>query len=176
MRRQLTSGCWTVVVGLALMMDGCDGGQIRQSARMEHFEVQDGDFRLIAKASLDLIDPKGSITTVVVSPQLDRRARTALKAVANVVVNDDQVASDGTLPARYFRVRTFTIDDGVAFIEGQLGPVTNTITPAGQRDCGRIYTIPIELIGGDWVSRSYKVETCAGGRDWVAVDSDTPSD
>jgi len=157
-------------------MSGCDGAQIRQSARMQKFEAQDGDFRLIAIASFDLIDPKKLITTIVVSPQLEHRARIALKAVAKVV-DENQVASDGTLPTGYFRVRTFTIDDdGVAFMEGQLGPVTNALTPAGMRDCGRIYTVPIELKGGDWVSRTYKITTCTESRNWVPVDADSRSD
>ena len=161
--------CWRLL-GLALLLVGCDGAQIRQTARMENFVAEDGDFRLIAKASFDLIDSKGSITTIVVPHSAERRVRAALKAVAKVI-DEDQVAADGTLPAGYFRVRTFTIEDGVAYLEGQLGPVTNAVTAAGMRDCGRIYTIPIVLRGGDWVSRSYKVETCNEGRNWVPTDS-----
>ena len=160
--------CWKLLP-LVLLLAGCDGAQMRQTARMEHFEANDGDFRLIAKASFDMIDPKKSITTIIAPPELDPRALAALKTIAKVVPTD-RVPAD-MMPAGHFRVRTFSIDDGVAFLQGQLGPVTNAVTAAGLRDCGTIYTVPFELRGGDWASRTYKIETCAESRHWVPVDA-----
>ena len=157
---------------VALLIAGCDGAQLRQTARMQHFEANENDFRLIAKTSFEMIDPKASITTIIVPPELEPRAVAALKTIAKVLPAD-RTSADMTMPAGYFRMRAFSIEDGVAFIEGQLGPVTNAMTPAGLRDCGTIFTVPFELRGGDWVSRTRKIETCAASRHWVAVDADT---
>ncbi len=154
---------------LVCLSVGCDGMQYRQNLR-KNFEADQGDFNSIAKASFKMIDPNGAITTAVVSASIDNRARAALKRILTVV-DATQVPSSQVykLPEGYFLVQKFSIADGEAILEGQLGPVTNTLTAANLPDCGKLYTVVYYLEAGDWVSHSYKVTTCAESRHWVPV-------
>jgi hypothetical protein len=76
----------------------------------------------------------------------------------------------GTLPTGYFRVTEFSIEDGAAHLDGQLGPATGLMTAANMPDCGKGLSISFYLEGGDWVSHAYKTTTCAESRHWVPVD------
>ena len=80
-----------------------------------------------------------------------------------------------TLPAGYFFVRSFAIEDGEARLEGQLGPVTGLMTAANMPDCGKEYTVVFYIEGGDWVNHDYKVSTCSESRHWVPVDGASAS-
>jgi hypothetical protein len=164
----------TVLIVL-LLVSACDGAAYQQNLRLSHFEISEGDYHSIAVATFKLIDAQGSIHTIVVPPDLDRRAVDALKHVAKVVRADASMPpSDGSLPAGVFVLHDFSIDEESATIEGLLGPVTHAMTAANLPDCGKTFTVAFTLQGGDWVSHSYKTGTCAGTRHWVPVDAKTP--
>lgn len=138
------------------------------------------DFNAIADTTFTLIDPKGDIRMIVIPSTLDRRAVAALRRVRPVApfVQAASTANE-VLPAGYFLIRTFSIgekegNEVAANVEGQLGPVTRTVTGANIPDCGKIYSVAFELTGGEWFSPSYKIETCAESRHWVPVDSSQP--
>jgi hypothetical protein len=154
-----------------LVLTGCDGMKYRQAKRMADFQITQYDFSAIAETSFGLIDPKENIKVIVLPGGLDPRAVIALKRVHPTVAFDARFSE--TLPAEYFVVRNFDIamEDGeaMATLQGQLGPVTNTLTAVGLPDCGRIYTVVFVLTGGDWYSPSYKVEDCSQSR--VPVDA-----
>lgn len=161
---------------LLCLLVGCDGAKYRQSQHRENLDATEEDYFSLAQASFKLIDPKGAITTIVVPAELDPRARAALKKIAKLV-SPSQIPSsqDYLLPAGYFSLQTFSIEDGQSNIEGQLGPVTPSITAAGLPDCGKNYTVVFFLEGLDWVSHSYKITTCTESRHWVPVDAAAPS-
>lgn len=165
---------WLTII-LSLSLAACDGAQMRHNARPDDSKTFDQDYHVIAVATFKLIDKKGEITTIVIPPGFDALRKNALKGIAKIVVSDDDPHRQGyTLPAGYFAMRTFTIEDGIATIIGQLGPVTATITSVGLPDCGKIYTAQFFLENGDWASHSYKVETCAQLREWWPVDAAAP--
>ena len=162
---------------LLLVLTACDGAKLKQELRMHDFAVTDGDFYDIAKDTFARIDPHGAITTIVVPSDADPRVRKVLKTIARVVAPSavPQSANE-SLPAGYFALQSFTIDDGVAMIEGQLGPVMRSVTAAGLPDCGKLYSVMYAIEGGDWVSHSYKVTRCDQTRHWVPIDeADKPS-
>jgi hypothetical protein len=171
--------CAVVLAAAALLIVGCDGMKLKQARRLKDFSVSADDFNQIAEATFALIDPKKNITTIVIPPTLDLRAIAALKRVRPVTAFVP-VAPTAVeiLPAGYFLVRTFTIvgDDAQAqaTIEGQLGPVTRTMTAANLPDCGTIYSVVFFLTGGDWFNPSYMVETCAESRHWTPIDAQQP--
>ena len=162
-----------------LLIAACDGMQYRQERRVANFAISADDFDAIAQTTFALIDPKGEIKTIVISSPLDTRAIAALKRVRPVVpFAPASAATSEILPSGYFLVRTFSIGavdaEPEARIEGQLGPVTKTITPANIPDCGKIYSVAFVLKGGDWFSPSYKIETCAESRHWVPINASEP--
>jgi hypothetical protein len=153
----------------------CDGLQYRRQAREVNPAINDADYQLIAVATFKLIDPKGNIKVIVIPPDLDARRKDALKGIAKLITSSDDPDRQGyTLPADYFSLQTFSIEDGVATIEGQLGPVTGAITSVGLRDCGKIFNVGFYLEDGDWASHSYKIRTCDQLRVWWPVDSEQP--
>lgn len=162
-----------VVALLCVGLVACNGLQYQQAKRMKDFQVTQADFNSIAVAAFKLIDPKGDIETIVAPASLDPRARQALKNVHPVVAAAPGPAN--TLPARYFLVREFIVDEGVANLDGQLGPVTGLMTAANLPDCGKEYTVAFAIEGADWVSHTYKVATCAESRHWVPVDEPSPT-
>ena len=141
----------------------------------KNFEVEDQDFHSIAVATFKLIDPQGTITTVVMPPDIDPRARAALKKMkALISAAEIPQSRNYVLPEGYFVLQTFEIADGEAMIAGQLGPVTRSLTAANIPDCGKIYTVAFYVQGADWVSHSYKIETCTESRHWVPIDAAQP--
>jgi len=146
--------------------------QSQQAKRMADFQVTQRDFDAIAVATFKLIDTKGQIRTIVAGASLDSRARQALKDVHPVVTSPP--GAPNTLPVGYFLVQTFSVEEGEAHLDGQLGPVTGLMTAAGMRDCGKEYSVAFYIEGGDWVSHAFKVSTCAESRHWVPVDEASP--
>jgi hypothetical protein len=149
-------------------LTACNGATYLQTRRMADFHVDQRDFDAIAAETFRQIDAHGAIETIVAPPSLDPRARAALKRVHPLVAVAPGAA--GTLPAGYFLVREFEVDEGEAHLEGQLGPVTGRTTAAGIADCGKEYSIAFAIEGGDWVNHAYKTSTCAQSRHWVPVD------
>jgi hypothetical protein len=139
--------------------------QARQAERMKDFEATQWDFDAIARAAFKTIESKGEVTTIVLSKGLNPHALEALRHVHPTV--PVAPGAPGTLPAGYFRVSAFTIEDGAAQLDGQLGPATGLMTAANMPDCGRGLSVAFYLEGGDWVSHAYKTTTCAESRDWT---------
>jgi len=152
--------------------NGMEARQAKQDARMKNFEATQWDFDAIARAAFKTIESKGEVTTIVVPKGLDPRALDALRHVHPTVATIPGAA--GTLPAGYFRVSAFTIDDGAAELAGQLGPATGLVTAAGMPDCGKGFSVSYYLEGGDWVSHAYKTTSCAESRHWAPLDPKTP--
>ncbi|MEO5623293.1 MAG: hypothetical protein ABIQ78_07755 [Dokdonella sp.] len=147
--------------------------QYQQAKRMVDFHVTQQDFDSIARATFKLIDGKGGIDTIVAPLALDPRARQALKNVHPTIAVPPGPAN--TLPAGYFLVKKFSVDEGEASLDGQLGPVTGLMTAANMPDCGKEYSVAFYIEGGDWVSHAYKVETCAESRHWVPLEEASTS-
>jgi hypothetical protein len=162
-----------VIALLCSFLAACNGVQTQQARRMADFQVTQRDFDAIAIATFKLIDAKGEIGTFVASASLDQRARQALRNVHPVV--SVAPGAPNTLPAGYFLVRTFEVEEGQATVDGQWGPVTGVITAANMPDCGKQYSVAFYIEGGDWVSHAYKVSTCAESRHWVPADEASPS-
>ena len=152
--------------------NGMEARQAKQAARMADFEATQWDFDVIARAALKTIDSKGEVTTLVVPKGLDPRALDALRRVHPTV--PAAPGAPGTLPAGYFRVNAFRIEDGAAELDGQLGPATGLMTAANMPDCGKGYSVSFYLEGGDWVSHAYKTTTCAESRHWAPLDEKAP--
>jgi hypothetical protein len=146
----------------------CNGATYMQAKRMTDFQVTQHDFDAIAVVTFKQIDAHHGIETIVAPASLDPRARQALRNVRPVVAAAP--GPQGTLPAGYFLVREFSVDEGEAHLEGQLGPVTGLMTAANMPDCGKEYSIVFSIEGGDWVNHAYKMSTCAESRHWVPVD------
>ena len=131
------------------------------------FELQDGDFGLIAGAAVSVIERYGSVNHFVVAPDIDRRAQAAL-ARLRPVIPASRLAGNPALPAGYFLVESFRIDaDGNAMIEGDLGP---TGCPGG---CGRNISMPYLLQGNDWFNPSVKIVDYSQHRDVIPVNPAT---
>lgn len=128
----------------------CNGLQYQQAKRMKDFQVNQSDFDSIAVATFKLIDAKGDIVTIVAPHSIDSRARQALKNVHPVV--DAAPGPANTLPTGYFLVRQFSVEEGGANVEGQLGPVTGLMTSANMPDCGKEYSVAFYIEGGDWLA------------------------
>lgn len=159
----------------AMLIAGCAHYNYRPN-----FKVEDYDFYALAKVGLDKIDPDGRISTVAVPSGLDPRIRSAyerlkhLKRLTGVISASEIPQSPGyKLPPGYFRLEEFTIQNRIAEIKGQVGPVTRKMTGANMPDCGRIYTIIFTIESDDWVSHAYKVEQCDKSRHWTPVGSPT---
>ena len=150
---------------------GCNGTQLT-AARMKNFEATQDDFDAIARAAFKIIETNGEVTTIVVPKGLDVRAADALRRVHPTVATPP--GAPNTLPAGYFRVSAFGIEDGEAHLDGQLGPVTGLMTAANMPDCGKGYSVSFYIEAGDWVSHAYKTTTCAESRHWVPLD-ESPS-
>lgn len=158
---------------LCLVFAACDGGAVRQASRMTNFEATQQDFDSIARDVFKKIDPSRNVIFIVVPAGIDPRARKALERVHHVVP-----AAPGppdTLPDGYFSVHTFTIEDGEAHIDGQLGPATGRMTSANMPDCGKNYSVAYYMEGGDWVSHGFKLRVCTESRHWTPLDDATPT-
>ena len=148
-------------------LPGCNGTQLT-AARMTNFEATQQDFDSIARAAFKIIESKGDVTTIVVPKGIDPRALAALRRVHPTVPSAP--GAPGTLPDGYFRVSAFSIEDGEAHLDGQLGPVTGLMTAANMPDCGKGYSVSFYIEAGDWVSHAYKTTTCAESRHWIPLD------
>lgn len=127
----------------------------------EAFQLRDGDFGLIAKAALDIVERSGPVRTFVVPPSLDPRALAALRRL-RPVVPEAQLAGTA-LPAGYFRLQDFSFDGDVAAFAGDLGPT-------GCADgCGKNLSVPFILRGDDWFNPSYKIVDYSQRREVVPV-------
>lgn len=160
----------TLLIGSSL--SACNGLQYQQDKRMANFQVTQRDFDAIAVVTFKQIDVKGDIGTIVAPASLDARAREALRHVHPIVATAPGPAK--TLPVGYFLVREFSVEEGEAHLDGQLGPVTEMMTAANMRDCGKEYSIAFTIEGGDWVNHGYKAATCAESRHWVPADEPSP--
>jgi hypothetical protein len=149
--------------------NGMEARQARQAERMKDFEATQWDFDVIARAAFKTIESKGEVSTIVVAKGLDPRALDALRHVHPTIAAVP--GAPGTLPAGYFRVNAFTIEEGAAQLDGQLGPATGLMTSANMPDCGKGFSVSFYLEGGDWVSHAYKSTTCAESRHWSPVDA-----
>jgi hypothetical protein len=152
-------------------LPGCNGQAARdakQMERMSNFEPTQWDFDVIARAALMTIEGQGEVTTIVVEGRIGPQALAALRRVHPVL--STAPGPVGTLPAGYFRVTTFTVDEGMGKLDGQLGPATGIMTAANMPDCGRTFSISYALEGGDWVSHAYKTSTCSESRNWTPLD------
>lgn len=166
--RSLTRG---LLSALMVSLIAACSGEMYAKKRMANFRADQTDFDQLAIGAFKIVDPTGSIHTIAVPPGFDPRASLALRHVAKVVPSTSVPRSkDVLLPAGYFEMKEFSVEDGVAMIEGQLGPVTNALTAANIPDCGKIYTVVYELEGADWVSHSHRIETCTESRHWVPID------
>ena len=152
--------------------NGMEAKQQKQSERMRDFEATQWDFDSIARAAFKTIESGGEVSKLVVPDGLDPRALNALRQVHPIV--SSAPGAPGTLPAGYFRVTAFTIEDGAARLDGQLGPATGLLTAANMPDCGKGYSLSFYLEGGDWVSHAYKTTTCAESRNWTPTDGKPP--
>jgi len=153
---------------LCCALVGCNGGKVKQAERMNDFEATQQDFDSIARAAFKMIETKGEVTTIVVPKGLGARALDALHHVHPIVTTVP--GAPNTLPIGYFRVTEFSIEDGAAHLDGQLGPATGLMTVANMPDCGKGLSVSFYLEGGDWVSHAYKTTTCADSRHWVPLD------
>lgn len=151
---------------------GCNGMQAKQDKRMQNFEATQQDFDSIARATFKLIDAKGEVNVIVAPTSLEPRA---LKALRGVHPTEPAAPGADTLPAGYFRVKAFNIEDGEAHLDGQLGPVTGRMTAANMPDCGKEYSVAFYIEGGDWVNHAYKSTTCSESRHWVPLDEKSPA-
>ncbi|MEO7430903.1 MAG: hypothetical protein ABIR62_02540 [Dokdonella sp.] len=161
----------TLLIGFSL--SACNGLQYQQDKRMVNFQVTQRDFDAIAVVTFKQIDAKGDIATIVAPASLDPRARDALRRVHPIVATAPGAAN--TLPAGYFLVRQFSVEEGEAHLDGQLGPVTARMTAANIPDCGKEYSIVFTIEGGDWVNHAYKASSCAESRHWVPADDPSPA-
>jgi len=164
----MTTMRWIIACLLGCCLAACNGTESRQARRMADFEVTQRDFDAIAVATFKLIDGRGGIATIVAPTSLDPRARKALANVHPTVAIAPGPAH--TLPAGYFLVKEFSVDEDGAQLDGQLGPVTGVMTVAGMPDCGKEYSVAFYIEGGDWVSHAYKTATCAQGRQWIPLE------
>jgi hypothetical protein len=155
-----------------IALAACNGAAYMQTKRMADFQVTQHDFDAIAVVTFKQIDAHGGIATIVAPASLDPRARQALQKVHPVVAIAP--GAPNTLPAGYFLVRAFSVGEGEAHLDGQLGPVTGLMTAANMPDCGKEYSIVFSIEGGDWVNHAYKMSTCAESRHWTPVDEATP--
>lgn len=168
-----------LVIAISTILAGCDGYALKQERRMKDFAPNQGDYNEIAQATFHLLDPDKKIHLWLVTSAIQPEAVLALKRMGNVATYISPPAgAHGTLAAGQFIVSTFTVGNGEALIEGQLGPVTNEITAAGLPDCGTMYSAPWFIQGGEWHSPSIKIMTCAESRHWTPVDppKSTPHD
>jgi hypothetical protein len=149
--------------------NGMEAKQAKQAERMQDFEATQWDFEVIARAAFKTIEGKGEVSTIVVPKGLDPRALDALRHLHPTVAVAP--GAPGTLPVGYFRVTAFTIENGAAQVDGQLGPATGLITAANMPDCGKGYSVSFYLEGGDWVSHAYKTTTCSESRHWTPLDA-----
>ncbi len=139
-------------------------------------QVTEKDFELIAEVSLKKIDPHNTIATIVLPDDVDPRARKALARVHPVIASAQlHTPGDLVLPNGYFRLLTFNVDLEGSMFEGQLGPVTSTLTKANLADCGKIYSVPFFLRDADWYTPNYKVSSCDERRQWWPVDEAPPT-
>ena len=135
------------------------------------FRVEDQDFELIADASLKMIERSHHVDTFVAAADIDTRARAALKGLRPVIAPGSVPKSvDLALPDQYFVVERFTIEDSVALVEGQIGPITKAAEGKNLPGCGLRFSMAFFWEIKEWRSHSYKILDCAQLRSWTPVD------
>lgn len=136
-----------------------------------NFKVEDADFGLIAAAALRLVERTAPVTTIVVDTALDPRALAALKRLRPLIRRSEVPRSaELALPAGYFVVENFAIDDDTAMFEGQLGPVTRSAENKNLPGCGLRFSMAFYWQVTSWANHSYKILDCAKTRSWTPVD------
>jgi hypothetical protein len=136
----------------------------------QNFKVEQQDFELIAEASIKLVERTSPVSTIVVTPGLDARVDTALKKLRPVVRSDDvQRSGEYVLPEDYFVVERFTIEDGVAQVDGEIGPITKAAEGRNIPGCGLRFSMVFFWETKAWASHSYKIIDCAKTRSWTPV-------
>ena len=135
------------------------------------FQVENQDFELIAEASLKMIERTHRVAAFVVPSDVDSRARKALQKLRPVVTpNELPKSSDLAVPDEYFVVEHFTIEDAVAQVEGQIGPITKAAEGKNLPGCGLCFSMAFFWEIKEWRSHSYKILDCAQTRSWTPVD------
>lgn len=135
------------------------------------FRVEDRDFDLIAGASLKMIERTHHVAAFVAASDIDPRARTALEKLRPLIRPGDLPgSSDLALPDEYFIVERFSIEDAVAQVEGQIGPITKAAEGRNVQGCGLRFSMAFFWEIDEWRSHSYKILDCAQIRSWTPVD------
>jgi hypothetical protein len=135
------------------------------------FHVEDQDFTLIADASLKMIERSHQVAIFVAAADIDPRARDALRRLRPVVAPGAVPQSpDLALPEEYFVIERFTIEDSVAMVEGQIGPITRAAEGKNLPGCGLRFSMAFFWEIKEWRSHSYKILDCAQVRSWTPVD------
>jgi hypothetical protein len=157
-----------VAAGLSLLLAACARVPGRSSKK---FEVEDGDYGLIAGAALKLIERVRPISVIVVDKNTDPRARAALRGRRKVISSESLPHTPGYLvPPDYFLLRDFTIEDGQAMFEGEVSTEAQRSDTSINKECGLIFSVRFALQGDDWSSDSYKLTDCSQERVWWPKD------
>lgn len=136
-----------------------------------NFQVEDQDFGLIADAALKMIERTHHVAAFVVSADTDPRARSALRKLRQVVAPEAvPKPAELVLPDEYFVIERFTIENSVAMVEGQIGPITKAAEGRNLPGCGLRFSMAFFWEIKEWRSHSYKVLDCAQPRSWTPVD------
>jgi hypothetical protein len=144
-----TRRIWTRLIALALsfLLVACAGVPGRGS---KQFEVEDGDYGLIAHAALKLIERVRPISVIVVDRNVDPRVREALRRQRKLISRDSLPHTPGyIMPPDYFALISFTIEDG------------QRSDTSFDKECGLIFSVRFALQGDDWSSDSYKLTDCS---------------
>lgn len=165
-----TRRIWTRLIALALsfLLVACAGVPGRSS---KQFEVEDGDYGLIAHAALKLIERVRPISVIVVSRNVDPRVREALRGQRKLISRDSLPHTPGyIMPPDYFALISFTIEDGQALFEGEISTDAQRSDTSFDKECGLIFSVRFALQGDDWSSDSYKLTDCSQQRVWTPKD------
>jgi len=136
-----------------------------------HFKIEDSDFDLIGAAALRLVERTAPVTTFVADAGLDPRAAAALKRLRPVLRHPEIPRNaEFALPAGFFVVENFAIEDDTAMFEGQLGPVTRAAEDRNLPGCGLRFSVAFYWQVTSWANHSYKILDCARTRSWTPVD------
>jgi hypothetical protein len=154
---------------MSFLLVSCAGTPGRSS---QQFQVEDGDYALIAHAALKLIERVRPISVIVVDRNVDPRVREALRGQRKLVSRDTLPHTAGyIMPPDYFALRSFTIDDGQALFEGEISTEAQRSDSSFDKECGLIFSVRFALQGDDWSSDSYKLTDCSQERVWTPKDS-----
>lgn len=157
-----------VVSCLPLLTVACAGAPGRSS---KQFQVEDGDYGLIAHAALKLIEHVRPISVIVLDRNVDPRVREALRGQRKLVSRDALPHTPGyIMPPDYFALTSFTIDDGQALFEGEISTDAQRSDTSFDKECGLIFSVRFALQGDGWSSDSYKLTDCSQQRVWTPKD------